>query len=261
MSLDQAVESFDVLCEKAPDPGFKARSMSEYQRVKNWVGDRVDLNQARILDFGCGQGIAAASFALRHPGAAVVGFDIEPVSNDVLVKAYQTQLGRDLPPNVSFISAPAGDLPPQKPFNLIYAWSVFEHVQEDLMVDLFKTLKSRLAPGGLLFVQINPLYFSPRGSHLYNYFKSPWHHLILSLDILREGVLSDAPTSKRNREWSQFLQLNRLTASDIVGRASAAGLSLVKEQRFTTDTAPPPRLTRVYDKSALMTTEIVALFE
>jgi hypothetical protein len=154
-----------------------------------------------------------------------------------------------------------GQLPDTKGYDLIFAWSVFEHVREDIMMDLFKGLKSRLSKNGLLFVQVNPLYFSPRGSHLYNYFKSPWHHLILSLESLREGVLSDHATDNARREWTQFLELNRLTAKDIIGRASAAGLKLVKEQYFTTDVVPPPRLTRVYDKDVLMMTEFMALFE
>ena len=128
------------------------------------------------------------------------------------------------------------------------------------MTELFRNLKGRLAKNGLLFVQVNPLYFSPRGSHLYNYFKSPWHHLILSLDALREGVLSEQPTEREQREWAQFLELNRLTGRDIIGRATDAGLKLLREQHFTTDLLPPPRLTRIYDKDALVANEFIALF-
>lgn len=261
MSVDQKAEPIETLLANAPDPGFKGRANYEYNTIKGWVGKRIDLERAKVLDFGCGQGIAATSFALRHPQAKVQGLDIEPVKQGELKAIYRKQIGRDLPPNVAFVEAAPGQLPVGKDLDLIFAWSVFEHVREDLMTELFRSLKSRLAKNGLLFVQVNPLYFSPRGSHLYNYFKSPWHHLILSLESLREGVLSDQPNEREQREWTQFLDLNRLTARDIIGRATDAGLKLVREQHFKTDLAPPPRLTRIYDKDVLTTNEFIALFE
>ena len=259
MSVDQLV-AVPLAFDTATDPGFKARSISEYDRVKAWT-KRIDLDKARILDFGCGLGIAAASFALRHPGVSVTGLDIEPIDEAQLKQTYRRQLGCDLPRNLNFQTVAPGQFVDSSRFDLIYAWSVFEHVRDELMVDLFHNLKERLSPGGLLFIQVDPLYFSPRGSHLYNYFKSPWHHLVLSLDALREGVLADKPSLKEQREWTQFLELNRLTAQDIVGRAVAAGLKLVKMQTFTTDIDPPPRLARVYDRDVLTTREVMAVFE
>ncbi|CCD91737.1 conserved hypothetical protein [Bradyrhizobium sp. ORS 375] len=256
------IQNLEKMFEAANDAGFKGRAISEYKRIRGWVGDRINLDTARVLDFGCGQGIAAASFALRHPKAQVTGFDIEPVNQQQLANIYRAQSGLSLPPNISFTSAHPGEVPPgEQPFDLIYAWSVFEHVREDVMIDLFSSLKKRLAPNGLLFVQVNPLYFSPQGSHLYKYFKSPWHHLILSLDELREGVLSAEFQPTETREWRQFLELNRLTAQDIIGRAGAAGLKRLRDQFFQTDQIPPPRLARVYNPDVLRTTEFMALFE
>ena len=219
------IQKLEKAFEEAKDAGFRGRANSEYKRIKGWTGERVNLDKARILDFGCGQGIAATSFALRHPNAQVTGFDIEPINQQQLARIYETQVGLQLPPNVTFTSAHPGEIPAgEQPFDLIYAWSVFEHVREDLMVDLFKSLKNRLAPKGSLFVQVSPLYFSPQGSHLYKYFKSPWHHLILSLDELREGVVSAEFRPTETREWRQFMELNRLTAHEIIGRAGTAGL-------------------------------------
>lgn len=261
MSVDHTTEQLEAAFERATNPGFKARAISEYRQIRGWVGHRVDLDRAKILDFGCGQGIAAASFACRHPEASVVGLDIAPVAEPALNAMYQAQIGRDLPRNIRFATASPGHIPDSGGYDLIYAWSVFVHVREDIILDLLKTLRSRLNKNGVLFIQANPLYFSPRGSHLYNYFKSPWHHLILSLDTLQEGVLSDHATDSAKREWAQFLELNRLTAKDILGRALEAGFKLVREQSFSTDIVPPPRLTRVYDKDVLMTTELLALFE
>lgn len=247
--------------EEAKDAAFRARATSEYRRIRSWVNGRIDFDHARILDFGCGQGIAAASVALRHPKASVVGFDIEPVSVDVLDTILSNQVDTPAPANLSFISGDLQDLAKAQKFDLIYAWSVFEHVAESTMIATFKALKDLLAPGGLIFVQVNPLYFSPRGSHLYKYFPSPWHHLILSLEQLRDGLLTPEFNATASREWRQFMDLNRLTAEDIVGRAKAAGLNRVKFQTWKTDLVPPPRLLRLYAREALETNEFAALFE
>jgi len=230
----------------APDPAFRARAVSEYERILAWVKDQVDLSNASILDFGCGQGVATASFAL--------------VDVDHLARSLKAQVGRDLPPNLNFNIAKDGQLPSGE-YDLIIAWSVFNHVPENRMIETFKDLKSQLRAEGVLFLQIAPLYFSPEGSLLYKYFKSPWHHLQLPLDALREGVFAKGMTETQTREWQQFLGLNRLTAEDILGRASAAGMIKRKALYSKTNLVPPPRLARLYDPDALVTHEVTALFE
>ncbi|UPK33962.1 class I SAM-dependent methyltransferase [Bradyrhizobium sp. 186] len=252
--------SLEASLEKATDQAFKARATFEYQQVRKWVGSRVNLDEARILDFGCGQGVPAASFALRHPKARVLGVDIEPVPEQQLSNLLNKQIGCGIPSNVSYRTLSLTALSDEK-FDLIYAWSVFEHVKEDKMIKIFSTLKSHLAERGILFVCCNPLYFSPHGSHLYKYFKSPWHHLLLTLDELREGVVSGDLLASETREWQQFLQLNRLTAQDIMGRASGAGLKRLRHHLTKTDLSPPPRLARLYDNEVLTTKELVAIFE
>jgi SAM-dependent methyltransferase len=253
------VPSIDVIFERATDKAFKARATFEYQQVRKWAGHRIDFSTARILDFGCGQGVAAASFALRHPEARVIGVDIEPVLVPQLSNLLKAQIGHTIPSNVSYRTIPLTPFSNEQ-FDLIYAWSVFEHIKEDKIVDTFAMLKDHLADNGVLFVCCNPLYFSPHGSHLYKYFKSPWHHLLLTLDELRGGVVSDVFLSSEAREWQQFLQLNRLTAHDIIVRASAAGLKCIRQHLSKTDMAPPPKLARLYDNDALTTTELVATF-
>lgn len=249
-----------LLFEAATDKAFKTRATFEYERVKKWTSDRIDLEKARILDFGCGHGVPAASFALRHPQSKVIGVDIEPIPEQQLSNLLNKQIGVGLPSNVSYRTLSLTALSGEK-FDLIYAWSVFEHIKEDKMIETFSMLKEHLAENGVIFICCNPLYFSPHGSHLYKYFKSPWHHLLLTLDELREGVISSDLLSSETREWQQFLHLNRLTAQDIVGRASAAGLKRIRQHFSKTDIAPPPRLARLYDNDVLLTTEFTAIFE
>jgi SAM-dependent methyltransferase len=259
--MDRAMSpvSLETAFDEAADTGFRARATSEYRRVSHWVSGELNLETARILDFGCGQGIAAASFALRLPRAKVLGVDLDQVDEVYLRERLREQTGRSTPDNVRFMTT--AELSRETGFDLIYSWSVFDLVREDQMVDTFKQLKTLLRKGGLLFLQINPLYFSPHGSHLYRYFSEPWQHLLRPLDVLRDGVFAKGVTDTQTREWQQFLGLNRLTGRDILGRASAAGLKRTREQFLKTDLTPPARLSRVYDPDVLVTNELMALFE
>lgn len=151
----------------AIDPSFKARAISEYRRIRSWTQGHVDLDSANILDFGCGEGVAAASFALRHPGAKVTGVDVAPPRLDPLRSAYKNQIGLDLPDNLSLQTVVDGSFLHEKLFDLAYAWSVFHHIPRSQAVDVAKEIRECLAEGAFLFVQVEPLYFSERGSLLY----------------------------------------------------------------------------------------------
>ncbi len=246
--------------EAATDAGFRGRALSEYRRVRYWTESEIDFDRAKILDFGCGQGIAAASFALRHPNAKVYGCDIEEPDVDNLRTIFEEQAGLSLPHNLDLSTVISGEQHFERNFDLIFAWSVFEHVNARAMSDILRAIRNLLRPGGLFFLQVNPLYFSPRGSHLYRYFSSPWHHLMLSIDDLRTEVLSSGNKEKAEREWAQFIELNRYSASQLTGATTAAGLKCIRQQTFVVDDVPPQRLLETYNETVLRTQEVVALF-
>ena len=218
----------------------------------------VDLDVARILDFGCGVGIAAASFALRHPKATVLGTDVLQPDRERLRRECSEQTGLSLPENLSLNCSEPGTLPNDVcGMDLIYAWSVFEHVNFAQIVDTMCLIRSRLSANGIFLLQINPLYFSPKGSHLYRYDSTPWAHLLHQSDVLKDKVMSSAlPAATKAREWEQFQALNKATADDIKEAAQAAGFSLVFEEKLRTAETPPLRLTRIYDREVLVTEEL-----
>jgi len=248
----------DRIFRAAPDLGFRRRAVHEYRVIKALLGDMHDLGSARILDFGCGDGIAAASFALRHPSSQVSGIDILEVSADRLRTLFSDQTGLGLPPNLSLDSHSPGSLPAElHNLDIIYAWSVFEHVPFAEVVPTLKLLHDRLGPKGSIVVQIEPLYFSPYGSHLRRYLSRPWEHLERQLDDIRRKVFAgDRPAATNERAWEQFISLNRATADDIVAAAAEAGLAVIHQSRSETSELIPDRLKDVYSASALMTTEV-----
>ncbi|MCR5858302.1 trans-aconitate 2-methyltransferase [Mesorhizobium sp. J428] len=245
--------------KEVADAGFRARVTHEYGTVRHFVGDRVNFNkQARILDFGCGQGIAISSFALRHPTSLFFGCDIIPAQLEHLREALRTFLQTDIPSNLEISQAPPGTLPPSyADLDLIFAWSVFEHVPFDQLETTMRMLRGRLRPDGLLFIQIDPLYYSPKGSHLYRYDQRPWAHLLDQIDVIHDKVMnSDNPQSRKDREWDQFLTLNRATADDIAEATIGAGFEILAQERMETKLPIPDRLRRIYNEDILRTNEI-----
>ena len=242
------------------DPHFKVRFVNEFQRVTAWVEKVVDIRAANIFDFGCGTGIAALSFALNLPGAKVHGSDITTnIARSLLKKAKrELDLGK-LPENLTLHEMGPCELPkPARKFDLIYSWSVFEHVRREHIAELLLRLKSTLRPGGVFFLQVNPLYYSSRGAHLYQHISCPWVHLLHQHDVLREMVYSS--TNKNQRAWLQYEALNRITADELLELFGQAGFSLLRETRKESKIDPPAQLLRVYRKDVLITEESMAMF-
>ena len=252
------LEEIDKRFAAAPDRGFRGRAFHEYWIIRRLVKSHVDLDVARILDFGCGVGIAAASFALRHPRATVFGTDVLQPDPERLRRECYQQTGVSLPENLSLLLAEAGSLPDQVcDMDLIYAWSVFEHVNFTQIVDAMHLIRARLRANGIFLLQMNPLYFSPKGSHLYRCHLPPWAHLLYQSDVLKDEVMRSAhPEARKIREWEQFEALNKATADDIKEAAQQAGFSLLLEERLPTAEIPPPRLLRVYQREVLETEEV-----
>ena len=71
-------------------------------------------------------------------------------------------------------------------------WSVFEHARDPL--GLLREMRRIVRPDGELFLQLWPFYHSFRGSHLWDWFPEPFHHLGQSVEEVEAGVrASDAP--------------------------------------------------------------------
>ncbi|WP_419606439.1 hypothetical protein, partial [Thiolapillus sp.] len=71
----------------------------------------------------------------------------------------------------------------------VFSWSVFEHVPQSQIPVIFADLYNSLHKGGLFFLQIEPLYYSPWGSHLRRFIDVPWAHLLWPGEQLRTAVM------------------------------------------------------------------------
>jgi hypothetical protein len=96
-------------------------------------------------------------------------------------------------------------------------------------------------PDGLLFLQLWPFYHSPKGSHLWDWFPGPYHHLGQTTEEIEAGVRS---SDRHGADWSEYMlrefgTLNRVTVDELGEAVRAAGFS-VRELELMSQRSPVP---------------------
>ena len=195
-----------------------------------------------------------------------------------LPRIAREQLGLSrLPAALSFETiAPSAPLAGQRPLvDGIMSWSTFEHVQRDQLAPIFRDLHACLRPGGYFFIQIEPLFYSPFGSHLRRYDEVPWHHLIATEDELwkvieaHQGPIDAMETDfgfadfgvdgYKKFVFNEYRALNRLTADELVEITTSVGFHVVRQERRSLDMEIPAALRGRYSDELLLNNEIFLL--
>ncbi len=245
--------------------------------VAEWLSRYRDLKRTAVLDFGCGDGATALGLILRHGLEEAVGVDINPSFRKLQHKA-QIEIDLEaLPENLAFFSIQSGEpLAPRFCPDAIISWSVFEHVDRLVLPSIANDFWNMLPKGGLLFLQVDPLYYSPFGSHLLQYIQKPWAHLYLDDEALWDLLLSsnqnvdpvfqdsayDNETDEERKRflWREYKSLNKLTMEELLNVFLRAGFQSVGKKIMTTRYSIPHDLLEKYSESALKTLGFEAIF-
>jgi len=261
--------------QAARSPWFGSHFNHAAKRVGEWLlecGPR----PAAVLDFGCGGAITPLSLALRHPDIQWYGVDIGTRFRQLEAMAAE-QLGLSrLPENLHLTQiAPGESLAGKVPAEAVYSWSVFEHIPQAQIPGILAGLHAMLPAGGHFFLQIEPLYYSPFGSHLGRFIKEPWAHLSLNPTELESAVQAFAgeiPAEHRGHNFramtpeaykafhlAEYRSLNHATADQIVAHLRSAGFAIVREQRNRMSLDPPPALLERFAADDLLTNGLLVL--
>ena len=259
------------------DEWFRAHFDYAADVVQHWVGGVLDLPTARLLNFGCGDGITDLALMLRHGATAIHGADIRR-EYAKLPRIAREQLGMSrIPAGMTFETIqPGAPLAGRQPLvDGIMSWSTFEHVQRDQLAPIFSDLYACLRPGGYFFIQIEPLFYSPFGSHLRRYIETPWQHLLVSEDDLWRaieqhkgpmaadevafGFADFGVDGYKKFVFNEYRALNLLTADELVEITTSAGFKLVRQERRSVDMEIPQALRGKYPDELLLNNEIFLL--
>lgn len=259
MPSDKSAWSSDSI----KDEVIRTKFITLPETIAQWVGEHASLSDAEILDFGCGEGITALGLALQHGPSRVVGVDVMPAPERCLPKA-RAELGlSSLPDNLELHRVKPGNLHnAYDRFDIIYSWSVFEHVDTRIIDDVIELLYKSLKPGGVVFIQIAPLYYSAEGSHLYDYIKEPWGHLLHPSNVYYNKLVTAENSGNEDViKWlmSTYTTLNRITVSELERRLENKYFEIIRKHTTRDQFEPPDSLTEIFNHDILTTKQVVLL--
>lgn len=206
----------------------------------------ISLEGKRVADIGCGDGIIDLGLAHKARPEQLIGFDIEPTNVDhLLAQAHKEIAITELPAELEFHQSSPEAIPAENAsFDHLVTWSAFEHVVNPVAV--LKEMRRIIRPDGVMFLQLWPFYHSERGSHLWDWFPEPFHHLNqLAGEISEEARRSD----RHPKEWTEMMvrefgNLNRITLDELQRSILASGFTIRRFELYTNPVQLTPELAR-----------------
>ena len=204
------------------------------------AGTGIDFRGKRVVDLGCGDGSIALGVMNKFKPADLLGLELSPVDTEDLKTRAKEILGIDLPGGLRFGTCEPESIPVANAMSdLVMSWSVFEHVANPVVV--MQEIHRILRPGGLMFLQIWPLYHSQRGSHLWNWYPDGWEHLQKSSNELRKEFIEkfDMDEALKKEMLVDYDSLNRITVDQIQKAILASGL-VIRRVKLQSDVIDVP---------------------
>jgi SAM-dependent methyltransferase len=174
----------------------------------------------RYLDMGCGSGeltIELARTGLKH----VTGVDFLP---RFVNSARENARAEGMEGEVEFICADLRTWQPPTRYDVLFSFDALEHIDEPR--EFLRRMADFLAPGGVAVLAFGPLFHSPFGDHMYDFFKVqvPWRGVLFSEQaVLRVRRECYRPTDGANRYQEVAGGLNLMRYSQFLDHVQSTG--------------------------------------
>ena len=206
----------------AAEPSPEELWFRDYWEAAYEVLEFVDVTGKSVADIGSGDGIIDLALTLRE-AAGARRLRRQPDAGRSPARRGGPLGGvHALPPELSFRpSDPERIDAPDAAFDVVITWSVFEHARDPL--GLLREMRRIVRPDGVLFLQLWPFYHSHPGSHLWDWFPEPFHHLQQPLEEIEAGMGSG--------EWPEYMlaeykTFNQVTVDELGDAVREAGFSI-----------------------------------
>ena len=201
-------EQLDSLSGKVPAESFEG-AMSKFRKLFDRYEGHLPVDpRLRYLDMGCGTGGLTLAFA-RLGVKRITGVDFLP-RNIERAQAYSKQTGAG--PGVQFICRDLRAWIPEEKYDVLLSFDALEHIEGPEA--FLRKMTDFIAPGGIAILAFGPLFHSPFGDHMWDFFRLqiPWRGVLFSeqavLRVRRECFRSTDPASNY-REIAGGLNLMR----------------------------------------------------
>jgi SAM-dependent methyltransferase len=132
---------------EAPDYFARYKIVEVARRLR-----ALGIQPQRVLDFGCGIGNSAPHLREAFPAAQITGVDVSEKSLAVARARF--------PGAADFVAYDPAQAPPAPAagYDLVFSACVFHHIDAAEHVGIFRRLRERMAPGGVIAIfEHNPL--------------------------------------------------------------------------------------------------------
>lgn len=212
-------EELDALA-LSPPPFDAEKARRELRKILDRFDGSFPLDSSlRYLDVGCGTGDIAIALAL-HGARDVTGIDFVPRCVTT-ARSYATNAS--LQDRVRFVCGDIHAWTPPHRYDVVLSNEALEHIEDPRA--FLRRLTDLVEPDGVVLLAFGPLFHSPLGDHMWDFFKVqiPWRGILFSekalLRVRRERFRPTDPATRfgeirgglNRMRYSEFLQYVRET--------------------------------------------------
>ena len=201
-------EQLDLLFSRASSEAREEAMPKLRKLVDRFEGHLPIESGLSYLDMGCGSGELTLAFARLGVGR-ITGVDFLPRNVErARAQAAQFGAGRE----VQFICRDLHRWIPGERYDVLLSFDAFEHIEAPEA--LLRKMVDFVAPGGIAVLAFGPLFHSPFGDHMWDFFRwqIPWRGVLFSEEAVlrvRSECFRPTDSAKCYRQVAGGLNLMR----------------------------------------------------